>query len=303
MEPYPADSIYHKKRIIQKIISFVNRVSSMNSIQFLRKSQANGKNLLYAWFEAMHTRVDLLLYAGISHSDLESIASSIQDEICRIEKKANRFDSGSELYYLNKYASVQECPVSEELAEMIGECLLFHSKTFGCFDITVNSFNNFRSGTDNIRLDTEKKTIFFQHPDIQIDLNGYVKGYALRTVAQMLRNNQIHDALINFGNSSILATGNHPYGEGWSVGMDPEFEKSGNAITLFNECLTTSGNRLKNQRHIINPETGKFVDKAATVSVITSDPALGEILSTAFFVADAFHRQLMLEQLPVKLGY
>ena len=271
----------------------------MNSIQFLRKSQANGKNLLYAWFEAMHTRVDLLLYAEVSHDDLEAIARSIQDETDRIEKKVNRFDSGSELYYLNKYASVQECPVSEELVEMIGECLSFHSKTFGYFNITVNSFNNFRSGTDNIRLDTEKKTIFFQHSDIQIDLNGYVKGYALRTAAKILKDNQIHDALINFGNSSILAAGNNPYGEGWSVGMDPKLKKNGNAITLFNECLTTSGNRLKNQRHIINPQTGKFVDKTATVSVVTSDPALGEILSTAFFIADTFHRQLMLEQLPV----
>jgi len=30
-------------------------------------------------------------------------------------------------------------------------------------------------------------------------------------------------------------------------------------------------------------------------------PTLGEILSTAFFVADTFLQQLMLEQLPVKL--
>lgn len=273
----------------------------MNSIQFLRKSSAEGKNLLYAWFEAMHTRVDMLFYSEIPHENLESVAGKIQYRIYEIENIANRFDSGSELYYLNKQAFIQSCPVSEELAEMIRECLLYHSKTFGCFDITINSFNNFRSGIENIRLDREEKTIFFLHPDVQLDLNGYLKGYALRAAAQILQDNCIIDALINVGNSSVLAIGNHPYGKGWSVGMDPAFEKSDNAVTLFNECLTTSGNSQKNQQHIINPETGSFIEKTAIVSVVTNDPALGEILSTAFFVADDYHRQLMLEELPVKL--
>jgi len=274
----------------------------MQAIQFLRKSSANGKNLLYAWFEAMHTRMDMLLYAGISHDKMEIIACEIQNKIYKIEKIANRFDSGSELYYINNTAFARECPVSEELAMMIQECLLFHLKTFDCFDISVNSFNNFRSGTDYIHLNMNKRTIIFRHPDIQIDLNGYVKGYALRIISKILRDYHINNALINLGNSSILATGNHPHGKGWSVGLEPEFEKKDNTITLFNECLTTSGNSLRNPKHIIDPETGKFVEKRATVSVITSDPALGEILSTAFFVADDFHRQLMLEQLPVKLA-
>jgi thiamine biosynthesis lipoprotein len=97
------------------------------------------------------------------------------------------------------------------------------------------------------------------------------------------------------GNSSILALGNHPHSEkGWRVGIDPAFKKTNTEVTLINECLTTSGNSLKNQRHIINPETGNFVEEKNVVSVVTSDPALGEILSTAFFVADDSCRQSML---------
>ena len=273
----------------------------MTKIQFLRKPAANGKNLLYAWFEVMHTRVDLLLYAGTSFDNLELIANGIQSEINRIETIANRFDSGSELYYINKNAFDNPCTVSGELLEMIRECLIFHEKTYGCFDITVNSLNRFRSGINHIGLDSENKTITFHHPDIQIDLNGYVKGYALRLVFQILIKNNISDALISMGNSSILAAGNHPQGEGWSIGLDPEYKKDNTVITLFNECLTTSGNSSKNRRHIINPDTGEFVVKKNTVSVVTADPALGEILSTALFVADTTHRQLMLEQLPVKM--
>jgi len=273
----------------------------MAKIQFLRKSPANGKKLLYAWFEAMHTRIDMLLYAETSHENLELIACSVQDKINRIEAIANRFDSGSELFYINKNAFAKPCAISEELMEMVRECLLFHKKTFGCFDITVNSFNRFKSGTDYINLDYENKIITFHHPDVQIDLNGYIKGYALRAVGQTLKENYISNALISMGNSSILAIGNHPHGEGWSVGLDPAYKKNNTVITLFDECLTTSGNGLKNQLHIINPYNGEFIDENDTLSVVTSDPALGEILSTAFFVADTFHRQLMLEQLPVKL--
>ena len=267
----------------------------------MRKTLADGNNLLYAWFEAMNTRVDALFYAAIPHHDLEQIATAIQDKIRKIEAIANRFNPKSELYQLNKQAFAQPFPISKELAEMINECLVFHKKTFGCFDITVNSHNNFRYGADNILLDVEKKTVQLRHRDVQVDLNGYVKGYALRAAVQMLRENAIRNALINMGNSSIQAIGNHPNGEGWSVGLDPAFNKSVATVTLHDECLTTSGNGTGKPRHIINPATGELVGEAATVSVVTSDAALGEILSTALFVADASQQKSMLEQLPVKL--
>jgi thiamine biosynthesis lipoprotein len=230
----------------------------------------------------------MLLYAGISHDNLELVASSIQNEIDRIEKIVNRFDSGSELFFINNNASDKPCTISDELAEMIRECLIFNKKTFGCFNITVNSLNRFRSGIDNIHLDSENKIITFNHPDVQIDLNGYIKGYALRAIVQILRENNIPDALISMGNSSILAIGNYPQGEGWKIGLDTEYNKNNTEVTLFNECLTTSGNSSKNPRHIINPQTGEFVKKMDTVSVVTTDPALGEIFSTAFFVAGKY---------------
>jgi len=268
-------------------------------MQFIRKSSNDGDRLLYAWFEAMHTRADLLLRSELPYDRLECTAKMIQDEIIRIEKIADRFNPESELYYVNKNAFDHTCSISDELAEMIGECLYFNKKTFGCFDITVQSFNNFRFGADAILLNDEKKTIAFENPDVQIDLNGYVKGYALRAVAEILRKQGISDALINLGNSSVMAIGNHPEGKGWKVGTDPVYQKGDDAVTLFNECLTTSGDYLR-QPHIINPQTGKFVEKRDIVSVVTSDPALGEILSTALFVADSYRRQQMLEQFQVK---
>ena len=87
----------------------------------------------------------------------------------------------------------------------------------------------------------------------------------------------IENALINMGNSSILALGNHPVGSGWKI----------NDILLHNECLTTSGNDSPNRRHIVSPQNGKLVEGVKQIAVVTANGSIGEILSTALFAADS----------------
>ena len=90
--------------------------------------------------------------------------------------------------------------------------------------------------------------------------------------------------LINMGNSSVLALGNHPVGTGWKV----------NNILLHNECLTTSGNDSPERRHIVSPRDGKLVEGARQISVVTTNGAIGEILSTALFAADGEQRKALM---------
>ena len=94
----------------------------------------------------------------------------------------------------------------------------------------------------------------------------------------------IENALINMGNSSVLALGNHPVGTGWKV----------NNILLHNECLTTSGNDSPERRHIVSPRDGKLVEGARQISVVTTNGAIGEILSTALFAADGEQRKALM---------
>ena len=50
-----------------------------------------GASLLYAWFEAMHTRIDLLLYhLDFSERELLLLADGIQEEVVRIEAFGSR---------------------------------------------------------------------------------------------------------------------------------------------------------------------------------------------------------------------
>lgn len=66
-------------------------------------------------------------------------------------------------------------------------------------------------------MDDIQKTVYFTRKGISLDLCGYIKGYVLDCIRKILETNHISDALINLGNSSILAIGNQPLGQGWKI--------------------------------------------------------------------------------------
>jgi len=284
-------------------------------MEYVQKSFGEGHTLVYAWFSAMHTRVDIALWTNENHSKQEhsndshsdvsqsdylpSIVANIQQEVKRVEAFANRFDPDSELSLINRMAFEHPVTVSEELFALLTECMAYTPLTLGYFDITINSSNGFKDGIRNIITDEAQHTIRFLHPDVQLDLSGYIKGYVLRAIRNMLKQEGIINALINMGNSSILAMGNHPHGEGWKISIlrpaSTGETNETNDFLLYNECLTTSGNRPGNQWPVLNPLTREATQRSAPVSVRTTDPALGEVLSTALYLADEKNTVLILK--------
>ncbi|WP_321518583.1 FAD:protein FMN transferase [uncultured Bacteroides sp.] len=267
-----------------------------DTIQHLTKSMSNGSQLLYSWFTSMHTRVDILLYRQDENNIQLEIANLIYNELKRLEQLANFYDD-SELSRINTEAAKHPVTVSPELFEILSFCLSAHKRTFGCFDIAIHSDNYNKETIHAISMSAEDRTISFSRPGVRINLSGCLKGYALERVRSILNNNGQENALINLGNSSVLALGNHPYGEGWKVGF-------GNGMTcnsgerevwLFNECLTTSGNDSEERKHIIDPCNGKPVEGHRQVAVATNSGMEGEILSTALFVALIDQREELLK--------
>ncbi len=250
------------------------------TFQHLYKSSPDGHALLYAWLLAMHTRVDIILSSSKPEEELLTVVNRIYETLLRLEKIANYYDPASELSFVNRIASTSPVVLSEELYTMIRFCLNQHSKTLGCFDVTVHSENYDCDTIHSVRLSAKDHSIFFRQPGITINLSGFLKGYALDTIKPILQEAMINDALVNIGNSSILALGNHPAGSGWMV----------NNICLRDECLTTSGNDSPERRHIISPQTGKCIEGAGHIAVVTTSGAVGEVLSTALFVADKEQR-------------
>ena len=267
-------------------------------MQYSQKILSDNKQLFYAWFSAMFTRVDMIFCTDASRTHLKDIAQNISDQIVGIEAFANRFDENSELSQLNVNAYKNEMQLSEELFRIITDCQEYNMQTSGLFDITVNSLNGFRGGAAAVQLNAEKQCIRFLHPDVLLDLSGFIKGYALRTVRLILEKEDINNALISMGNSSVLAVGNHPFGKGWKV-SHPEDDAVTNCV-LFDECLTTSGNKAHTNWPVVHPISGKAVEAKKAVSVITGDPGIGEVLSTALYVAGDDQKAVLLKKFNAK---
>lgn len=238
---------------------------------------------MYAWFSAMHTRVDLLL-TGKPEIELKEVADIISLELKRLESIGNFFDSSSELSKLNQSAHLSPFTASKDLFEIISLSKEYHRKTLGYFDISIHSENYDSDTLDSIILNDKDLSIRFTRRGTKLDLSGFLKGYALDSIRKLLLGQEIKDALINLGNSSILALGNHPNGNGWKIGaLIPNIKQKERA--LHDECFTTSGNETETRKHIINPKTGQYLEGVRTVSVLTKTGTDGEALATALCLA------------------
>lgn len=250
------------------------------NIQHIFRQYSPEESIFYAWFAAMHTRIDIA-FCHLPEYDSLYLATEIQKETLRIENLANRFNPHSELSRVNRLAHQEPFELSDELFIILSNCLRYYDLTYGCFDITIQSDHSSADRIHQIELNPIHKTIFLNDKRIQLDLNGYIKGYALDKAMEIAKAGNCSNALINFGNSSIGALGNHPRGKGWKIKL-PDSELS---ITLIDQCLTNSGNS-DGHKHIIHPKTCETSTRTDTLSVLSHSGVTGEILSTALYIKE-----------------
>lgn len=265
-------------------------------LQSTYKQIDNKKGIFYAWFSSMHTRIDLIL-CDHCREDMEQLAQAVYDEISFLDGIGDRFDQDSDISFINRNAAQFPVWVKPDMFKMIDLCIGFNTSTYGLFDITVQSRNEYKEGIRNIVLNEDGSSVFFRNRDLQIDLCGFIKGYALDKATQILRSGGCANALINIGNSSVMALGNHPFGEGWKVKTNyVESRGLKNVeVILHDECMTTSGNLHQERRHIVNPFTQEFIEGVKVVSTITKTGAEGEAFSTALIAASEEQRQQICE--------
>ena len=268
---------------------------------------------------AMNTRLDMILL-GIQEFQGQTIFEDIKNEVLRLEKKLNHYDTYSQISHINKNAFKEPVFLDDELIKIFSICKKYWSLTYGCFDITILPLLDFwrkknnqnkkeelaeilkNSGFDNIVFDKKNKSIRFLNSIINVDLGGFGKGYALGKINFILEKYSIHNAFISFGESSILAKGNHPFGEGWKiiVAENSANHQAGHEYILKNQYCSVSGitqqNRTKGEKtfgHIVNPKTGYPQTELSSVSVISSSPVEAECLSTAWLIADEKEKNII----------
>ena len=269
-------------------------------------------NVYHNRFFAMNTRFHAL-FPGLDEEKAERVFNLIREEVQRVETKLSRFIPESDISRINKRAADKPVTVDDELYDILKACRFCWELTDGAFDFTLRplmqywkehpgstqtnrEFNTLKEcvGLEHVVLDDKNKSIQFSNKTLEVDLGGFGKGYALEKINEILKDSSVESAFISFGESSVLAVGNHPAGDSWKIGMN-NYLKPGSSLHEFrvsNGSVSTSSNffvdddgSLRNHRHVIDPVSGKPFEKLSSVSVSSSSPVLAEMMSTAFLIS------------------
>ena len=229
------------------------------------------------------------------------VADALFTEVDRLEEELSRFRPGSDIWRINHMKAGERCPVGMATADCLTLAKAVHSETGGAFDITVGPLMNiFRHADGESRIpepeeeaeacsrvgmhvfDIGADGFVTAHVDEPVlDLGAVGKGYALDQLVTVLQDHRIHNALLNAGDSTVLAIGAPPRDTGWRVTV-------GNSdkipLLISERAVSASGFAVKGA-HIIDPRRFKPVPIRKTrVWACAPTAALSDALSTAFTI-------------------
>ena len=149
---------------------------------------------------------------------------------------------------------------------------------------------------EEVSLDEENRISLRGH---ELDFGGFAKGFLLKELKSKLVSSGIWTAFVDFGDSSILALGHHPFGDCWKVGVkDPFGGAVLGEIELRDQAMSTSGNTPVYSSHIVNPKTGEADNSRTVVTVVSDDPLDAEVLSTVAIIASPEELEIVKKNFP-----
>lgn len=212
---------------------------------------------------------------------------------------------------LNARAGQGAQSVPDEVADVLKLAQRYAMLTRGAFDVTVRPLLRVwreaaHTGqppsptalTQALRLVGSHKILFpaagsvaLSEPGMALDLGGIGKGYALDRMIERLRGQGVTDALLNFGQSSLWALGRPTDAAGWRLALRRPDGGIAGFVTLADRALSVSASLGQNQRiaekrygHVIDPRTGRAVERDLLACVVAPSAAQAEALSTALVV-------------------
>lgn len=236
----------------------------------------------------MGTRFDLIAF-GHPEKPCMKLWDWVCAEVQRLDGMLNRFAPESELSKVNSACSMPNYPVSHDLGELIRMAISYWHKTDGLFDITKGNMSD-------VSID-EKDRLTLKGRNL--DFGGFAKGFFLKELKSELESAGVSTAFVDFGDSSIMGIGHHPFGDCWKVGVkDPFGGAVLGEIELRDQTMSTSGNTPIYSSHIVNPKTGEANDERKVATVVSEDPLDAEVLSTATVIAGPQEMETLKQNFP-----
>lgn len=262
-------------------------------------------------FLLMDTMITVTLYsddASLASRELEACEALLGE----LDTLWSRFSRSGDIEKIN--SSPQGCgELDARTVALLEQALTISKATDGCFDITLAPISDLwqtcaseerlptqfeliaarsRTGSHNLSISSDGS---IQKPiGMQLDLGGIAKGAAISLLLEHLKATELKGGLVTFG-SNVATFGEKPNGEPFRISLRDPKNKNGTvgALTLrSDQVLSVSGDYERyvtihdvKYHHILDPSTGYPADAGlASVSVIASDGALADALSTALFV-------------------
>ncbi|OGC21359.1 hypothetical protein A2291_07670 [candidate division WOR-1 bacterium RIFOXYB2_FULL_42_35] len=190
------------------------------------------------------------------------------DEIRRLDNLFNKFSPDSEITKLNRGEKIN---LSEDTVQCLKLAEEMKRLTNGAFDVGLGA------GTG-----------------LRLDLGGIAKGYAVEKARHLLLKSGAKSGIIDM-RSSIAVFGRRS----WKIGIQHPREKDkllGIVELQEGQALSTSGDYERGQ-HIVDPRTHKSARKCQSVTLVGTNAAQLDALSTAVFVLGSVKGLQLLEGL------
>jgi thiamine biosynthesis lipoprotein len=234
-------------------------------------------------------------------------ARAALDEVDAIEDALTWFRDTSEVSRVNRGAASTSVAIGPSLFALLSLCREIHAATDGAFDPASTALSRCwgflerhprlptsgeieaaraRSGMDKVTADGLGRRVRFTVPGIELNFGAVGKGWALDRVAATLRVRGVFRALLTVGSSSHRAWGD----EVWKLALRPGGEDLG-LLRLRDAALGTSATGEQHFEaggrrygHVLDPRTGWPAEGVRSASVVASEAAVADALSTAFLV-------------------
>ena len=256
---------------------------------------------------AMDTVMTLTYYGQDRESGREALEEGVA-EVYELEDLLSATAPDSEISALNEGGQAH---LSPDTAQLLSAALALCALTGGALDITaypaVEAWG-FTTGEyrvpnqaeleelgdridyTQVSLDQESASL----PDgMKLDLGAVAKGYTADRLAKLAQERDITSALLDLGQSTILALGAKPDGSPWRIGIqDPQGESYLGVLELEGQAMGTSGGYQRyferdgvRYWHIIDPATAAPARSGLlSVTVVSPSGLACDGLSTALFV-------------------
>lgn len=268
------------------------------------------------------TVIQLLAYTE-SEEEYRSYQDQMKEEFLRYNAlfdRYNNYEGINNIKTINDQAGIAPVKVDQEIIDLLKQAKTYSELSDNQYDVSFGAvleiWHNYRTqateqgiaaipsmeeleeakqhtGWDKVEIDETNHTVYLNDPSASIDLGSAAKGYATEMVAHKLAEAGLEHAIINAG-GNVRIIGEKPDAKSWSVGIQlPSNTENTSLATVYidkDKSFVTSGDYQRAYEyegvmyhHIIDPHTLMPARHMRSVTIVTNDSGIADILSTTLF--------------------